>query len=306
MNRRLIWVLPTLILFSIYPRCFLVRYHRPLDPVKLNNSKTALVINTEWIDTDEKWLSNKVNIQFYTYTKHEKMLMQYVSAMEQRHGRALFNHLSSIAKDLIKRANIPNLSLDYSQVFNASDFPVKYPDELYYSGTVPRDYSSLAKQGYTHILRISFGNTFDFLPDKDKRYKLYFGFDGNIFDIRPAAKDNESDEQRDKRSVWRYWIQQVATEKSQESTTRLLTGYQLKITKTWKVRECLNIVCLYKNNPSSLDELFGGKRPLYIEVYKRAAIVNLTHAIKYMKTGVPQEATIITSIDNLFKAIKIR
>jgi hypothetical protein len=167
----------------------------------------------------------------------------------------------------------------------------------------------LAAKGYTHALIIGFNNTIEIREDKRM---FYFGVNAILYNIQQPINAAIPPEERDKRALWRYTINPSAFQRS-SSYTRLNpyygTSYALNKnvysythTTTWSERECLQVACIHDNKSlCSEDELFTGTKPLYLEIYKKAALVNMRYAATHFKDGKTQNVQSQATYDLLMK-----
>lgn len=290
--------------FMVLNSCLIERDNRMLNLQLVRNAKTALVINTDWIDDDEPWRNNQFYMQFRS-AEFKKKIAQYVKSMQDKHGDSFSRYLSRMIVQVFTSRGVPRFGLDRKNVYNSRDFPIQYKEEIYRCGLVARDYSSLTKNGYTHVLEITFLNTLDYTDEKNKIPMVFFGFAGLLYDIR-GSEVTEPPEKRNTRVVWRYSIVQAPRYRSSTTEIPWHDGSKMVITTTWTIRECLNILCIHRDkSPYTLEELLQGRQPFYLEIYKSAALVNLGFALKYLKAGSISQVQQTIVADDLVSRVKV-
>ena len=299
------------LLILLFAGCSLAPFIYPeysLRTSQLDSPRTALVIHNHFEHWDDPDRSNDFYFQATGQIDAEALFRDYIKPLEVSVASTLTEELAEYVFNALAESATPDIGLDFSHYYESGDFPVIFPDEIYKGGGIARDYSELAELGYTHILSLNFTNAYD-----ASEQVLAFGFYGVLYDIRNGAGVGEPIETRSERGAWRYRMNQAPQTSTTTSTyVNPFWGtsfgvnadvYSTTVYLTTSTRRCLNVLCIHNSGePCTIDELFSLNSPLYLEVYKRAALSNLLLAIHHMKTGERGEVQRIVNIDDLLSA----
>lgn len=247
--------------------------------------KTALVIDTEFFSLLNE-PPNHYNLKCENLGKEKcKQVFAWLHQAEP-HRRELLAYLAQITRVRLRGKGLPNLNIDPHKHFDSKQFLLKYPKERWNYCSLCRDFSHLREQGYTHVLFAGFPNRVIVEgPHRGVYYLgLAFGIDTYLYDIRSEAKDVTDHDKKINRMAWCYYLS-PSQKKTQKMTytqrTDLVHGYYDTTTYTTVhyPRNCLRVLMVKENAKKdsyySLEEIFTGSYPLYLEIYKRAAGVNL-------------------------------
>lgn len=291
--------------------CSLVPFVYPEHPLRVKqlvDLRTALVMNNHFQHWSKPERSNSFYFQATGEIDADALFEDYIKPLEEAIGHRFTEETAEYVFMAMSGSDVPDIGLDTSRYFESGDFPVIFPDELYKGGAISRDYSGLVNEGYTHVLSINFTNAYDASADL-----LAFGFDGVLYDIRNGGGAGEPIETRAERAAWRYSINQAP----QSSTTTATyvnpwygTSYGVDADVystthyyTTTTRHCLNIALIHDDGePSTIEELFSADSPLYLEIYRRAALSNMLLALHHMKYGERGEVQRIVNVDDLLRA----
>jgi hypothetical protein len=256
-----------------------------LDKGQIANARTALVIDTEFFGSHEGPY-NSFNLKCEDMTKEEcGEVITRLKPLEGQERSQLLAYLAGVTRTALTEKGMPPLGLDDKTYFDSKQYPVEYPGDKIIYCAVSRDYTALAKKGYTHVLYAGFPNRI--LYKKDAPPALMFGIEAFMVDICPTSGDMTSKENRIQRQAWCYTItpslQKRETSSSyKQQELRSGGGYatvEYITTTTTYFRDCLGIVLVRRDGSTySLDELFTGTAPVYLELYKRAALYTLSFA----------------------------
>jgi WD40 repeat protein len=255
-----------------------------LDKGQIANARTALVLDTEFfasqIDTN-----NSFNLKCEEMTKDEcNEVTNRLKQLEGQQRSQLLSYLARVTYTALTEKGKPPIGLEDKTYFDSRQFPMAWPRDKWIYCAVSRDYTALAKKGYTHVLYVGFPNRI--LYKKDAPPSLLFGIEAFMVDIRPTSGDMTTKENRVQRQAWCYTItpslQSQESRSSYNQTELRSRGYAtveyITITTTY-FRNCLGIVLVRRDGSTySLDELFTGTAPVYLELYKRAALYTLSFA----------------------------
>ena len=255
-----------------------------LDKGQIANARTALVIDTEFFASHAD-TNNSFNLECEDMTKDEcNEVTNRLKQLEGQQRSQLLAYLARVTYTALTEKGMPPIGLEDKTYFDSRQFPMAWPRDKHTYCGVSRDYTALAKKGYTHVLYAGFPNRI--LYKKDAPPSLLFGIDAFMVDIRPTSGDMTTKENRVKRQAWCYTIRpdlQSRESRSSYTQTELRSrGYATveytTITTTY-LRDCLGIILVRRDGSTySLDELFTGTAPVYLELYKRAALYTLSFA----------------------------
>lgn len=301
--------LPVLVL--LFAGCSLVPFVYPehsLRDKQLIDPRTALVIDNHFQHWNNPERSNNFYFQATGEIDADALFEDYINPLDEAMGHRFAEETAEYVFTAFSGSDAPDVGLDTSRYFESGNFPVIFPDEIYKGGSIFRDYSGLVSEGYTHVLSIGFTNAYDASADL-----LAFGFYGVLYDIRNGGGAGEPIETRAERAAWRYYIYQ-----SPQSSTTTATYvnpfygtsygvnadvYSTTYHHTTSTRHCLNVALIHDNGePCTIEELFNSDSPLYLEIYKRAALSNLLLAINHMKYGERGEVQRLVNVDDLLRA----
>jgi|GEM_PF-4622920 len=257
--------------------------------------KTALVIDTEFFSLHNKY-PNPYNFKCEDLGQKEKC--RKVTAWLNKaayHRKELMQYLARIIRLQLTGDELPYLNIDKKKHFDSRKFQVKYgKDSQNYCGTA-RDFTSLRKEGYSHVLFAGFPNCFNVEGGYRGRYYpgLSFGITTYLYDIRQQSGDDSKLENRYNRQKWCYYI--VPSQKRKTRTVSYTQRVDLIYSSTtyttphtvYILRYCLRVLMVKKGKGNestnlSLKDIFAGAYPLYLKVYKRAASVNLKLAREHL------------------------
>lgn len=283
-------------------------YNKPLTVTNMDNARTVLILKTEYRDDADSWYTNRYNLQIReTHEGRQKIMEQYVHPLSEANLQSLYTRLKDVVIARMTAKDVPDIGLDKTAVYYSHDFPIVIPDDQYRLTAVYRDFSSLAEKGYTYALIIGVNNTLNF--SKDNRM-LSFGFNGILFDIRKPVINAEIPEERDARALWRFHFNQAAmTHTTSVTYLNPFYGspssfnsdvYSTTYYTKWSERVCLQVACVDEHGaPLTLERMFDKNTPLYYDLYVKAALVNMEHAIKHMKTGNAGNVKVMTDVTHL-------
>jgi WD40 repeat protein len=255
-----------------------------LDKGQIANSRTALIIDTEFFASQTD-TNNSFNLKCEDMTKDEcNEVTNRLKQLEGQQRSQLLAYLAGVTYTALTEKGMPPIGLVDKTYFDSRQFPMTWPGDKRIYCAVSRDYTALAQKGYTHVLYAGFPNRI--LYKKDAPPSLLFGIEAFMVDIRPTSGDMTKKENRVQRQAWCYTItpslQSRETRSSYTQTELRARGYAtvdyITITTTY-FRDCLGIVLVRRDGSTySLDELFTGTAPVYLELYKRAALYTLSFA----------------------------
>lgn len=254
---------------------------RHLVPEKAAGAKTALVIDTDFFSTHDT-PKNGFNLKCENMSKEEcNEVMTRLKAAEEGQRSKLMAYLAGLTRTMLTAKGMPYIGLDRKVYFDSKQFPLSYPGDRYTYCAVSRDFRELLKKGYTHVMYAGFPNRI--IYKKGAVPAMFFGIESFMVDLRPEVGDMESRDNRVERMIWCYKISpsQRSSTSSYSWHTYNYTKYGTQTTRhtqttTTYYRNCLGIALVRRNGtPYTLDEIFAGPPPLYIDIYKRAALYGL-------------------------------
>ncbi|HDP81269.1 MAG TPA: hypothetical protein ENN21_10555 [Spirochaetes bacterium] len=261
---------------------------RHLDKQKVVGAKTALVIDTEFFPSHNV-PHNGFNLKCEDMSKDEcNEVIMRLRAAEAAHRQKLMAYLAGLTRAALTAKGMPEVGLDRKVFHDSKQFPLSYKGDMMTYCAVSRDYRELMKKGYTHIIYVGFPNRIRY--KKDQASVMFFGIEAFMVDLRPEMGDMESRDNRCDRLVWCYNISPSLVGSSTSSSYDLYTyrntgTYKTTYTTTTTTyhRNCLGIALQRRNGINyTLDELFSGPAPLYLDVYKRAALYGLSFAGQHL------------------------
>ncbi len=287
---------------------------RHLDTQKVKGAKTALVIDTEFFPSHKDTPSNGFNLKCEGMSDEEcEAVITRLKALEEASRPKLLTYLAGLTTAMLAGKGMPNVNLDRRVFFDSKQFPLAYKGDLRTYCAVSRDFRDLQKKGYTHVLYAGFPNRIVY--KKDKPPAIFFGIEAFMVDLRPELGDMDSKDSRADRLIWCYNIPpSLMPETTRDSwdTYEIRSGGYYKVTNTITTttyhRNCLGIALVRRSGtPYTLDELFTGPTPLYLDIYKRAAYYGLSFAGQYLSgKEVPQEKlTVGMGAEDFIQNVKV-
>ena len=290
-------------------------YHvKHLEIREIQGVKTALVIDTDFSSLHHS-PPNPFNLKCEKLQDEESArVINWLNQAGIKHRKKLMAYLAEITGVMLSRKKLPSLNIDKNIYFDSKEFPMRYSGDRYTYSSVCRDFSSLNKRGYTHILFAGFPNRIFYSKGKNI-HVLYFGIDTYLYDIRPGSGNMTSRGNRIQRQMWCYHI---APSTQTKTDTQTHYGMQLHISQTHETkttytyttyyRNCLGIVMVRQNGKAyTMEEIFTGTNPLYIRVYKGAALINLGFSANHLAgRPVPSKSVkMVFPVDLFLSKLKI-